>query len=60
MFFVAIQPEMPATTGGNLSRSADHLSALTATQFAAHAATNQFARAGWYAACDTSNWVAIN
>ena len=40
MFFVAIQPEMRAAAAGNLPGIADNLSALTATQFGAHAAMN--------------------
>jgi hypothetical protein len=35
MFFIAIQPEMPATAAGNLPEAANDLPLLTNTQFAA-------------------------
>jgi hypothetical protein len=60
MFFVAIQPEMLAATAGNLPAIANDLSALTATQFAAHAVMHQAVRAGSYAATDDADSVAIS
>ena len=60
MFFVIVQPEMPATAAGIPSGIAGDLSPLTATQFAAHAATYQPVRGGSSAATDAANWIAIS